>query len=98
MRTALISAALLVVALFVGCDSQSGVFPLVYGRLDVTPALQSSCPTLTDTEIDYIISLAESDRLAGWTYSDEVAQGLAACDSSTCSICVTAIIRQVYGL
>lgn len=68
------------------------------GRLDVTPELLDACSGVPAENIETIISLVESDRLAGWSYSEEINTLLRSCGSDVvCGNCGVRIIEQVYS-
>jgi len=71
------------------------------GRLDVTERLQLACPQHTDTEIDFFIIAAESGRQQGFTKNVTINDVLWVCGENAnprnCSVCLLAIIDQVYG-
>lgn len=97
----LLSAVAIVVTL-AGCGTQSDP------RLIVTQRLRDACADfgVNDEQIIGIIQAAESDRLAGWEYNDEVVLGEQTCsdradqwgDQVECGHCFAAVINQVYGL
>lgn len=66
-------------------------------NIDATPTLRMACPGFTDQQIETIASAILAEKEQGTTYAN-VLQGTAGqCDSSFCSICLTAVINQVYG-
>jgi hypothetical protein len=81
------------ITLISGCGTD--LFP---GRLDVSPALRSACPTLTDEEINSGLSLFEAARLDGNTYSDVIGAIVGGDCTSECGVCEIAIADQVYGM
>lgn len=87
--------AMLLVLVFVsGC----GTTPILYSRLDVTPQLQTDCPTLSTSEINALITIIETDRQSGYSKASELntALNITCQNNFPCFTCVSSIINQVY--
>lgn len=68
-----------------------------FNRLESNDELRMSCPGMTNSDIETMISLAEGDRQNGWIYADELGVVMATCADYECVVCLTAIVDQVYG-
>lgn len=67
-------------------------------RLEVTDEIRSSCPGWTDQELGTMISVIESDRLGGATYTSTITTVTEGCYSYECVICWVAAVDQLYGM
>ena len=68
------------------------------GRLELNDTLREACPSLSNADILDTIVIMETDRLAGFSPSEEFASVVNVCSTQECVVCVSAIIDQVYGL
>lgn len=68
------------------------------GRLELNDTLRDACSQMSDAEILNAVITMESDRLAGFSPSDEFASIISVCPSQECVTCASTMINQVYGL
>lgn len=97
----LLVLALLPVCMAQMCGTAAPVStPDQYGpeRLEVTQELRDACPMNTDAELRMYLSNMENRRLNGMTRQDEVNMNYAACDSTACMTCWSAITYQIHPL
>lgn len=72
--------------------------PEPFDRLGVNDSLRAACASLPDAQIQSLIMDAEADRLNGVPMNALITAMNQACltRGGECSVCTTAIIKQVY--